>query len=112
MREESFQLRVKIICSCAWGIPPWEFDEAVKSEKVSLEDVRETLLYTMSIPFLGENIRPYLFRERIIKKQEKLRRIKELVFLLKKETDPEKKEKLKQEIDLINHVRTNSKTSG
>lgn len=93
--------RFKALCCAAWGIPPWEFDEAAESERIAAEDALEAALLRASGPLAGD-VLGYLFREEAAAKRRKLEAMRGLVAQFRATSDPSRKLELQKMMTKLN----------
>ena len=65
-------------------------------------DVWETYFLASSRPFIGENIHPYVFREKVMDKKKKLDMMNSLIVQIRAEENPIIKQKLIEQLEKIN----------
>ena len=101
--------RFKIVCCSEWGIPPWEFHRNAEAGLIRFNDVWETYFLACSRPFIGENIQPYVFRERMVNKKQKKAGIDLLAIQIRAEKNPIIQKRLIQQLDDLNSGGKNEK---
>lgn len=100
MDNAAIYQRVKSICCSAWHISPVEYDRLCNNNELALEDVMEALLLYSSQS--GIDVKTFLFREDVAVKKKKAQRIREILHLLPRITDEEKRKILVAELEELN----------